>query len=53
MDFDIEALAVIGAQKGDEQAWAKLFEWHFHRVYDYCLRLAGGQQSLAEELAHR
>ena len=50
MSVDFEVLAIRRAQKGDEQAWGKLFEWHFEAIYGYCLSLAGGQEDAAEEI---
>jgi len=41
------------AQKGDEEAWKKLFNWHFRPVYHYCLTLASGRQDVAEEITQQ
>jgi len=46
---DLELMAVRGAQEGDQQAWAQLFDGHFEAVYSLCLRLTQGKQSFAEE----
>jgi RNA polymerase sigma-70 factor (ECF subfamily) len=53
MDVDLEALAVVCAQRGNEQAWKNLFEWHFEPVYRYCLAVAGGRQDVAEEITQQ
>ncbi|MBP8305041.1 MAG: sigma-70 family RNA polymerase sigma factor [Phycisphaerae bacterium] len=50
MDDDLETIVVGGAQRGDQDAWARLFDWHFDGVYRYCLRLAWPRQDLAEEV---
>ena len=51
MDIDFEALTVVGAQRGDGEAWRNLFELHFEPVYRYCMSLACGRQDMAEEIA--
>lgn len=53
MDIDLEALTIIGAQRGDERAWSQLFEWHFESVYWYCASLSSGRQDIAEEIAQQ
>jgi RNA polymerase sigma-70 factor (ECF subfamily) len=53
MDIDLEALTIIGAQRGDERAWQNLFEWHFESVYRYCASLSSGRQDMAEEIAQQ
>jgi RNA polymerase sigma factor (sigma-70 family) len=49
MQDELETMAIKGAQSGDPEAWAKLFEWHFEATYLYCLRLCQGRQDMAEE----
>jgi RNA polymerase sigma-70 factor (ECF subfamily) len=53
MEADLEIIAVRGAQRGDEDAWRNLFEWHFEPVYRYCLSLSAGRQEMAEEIAQQ
>lgn len=53
MKDNIEIFAVSSAQRGDEEAWRNLFEWHFEPVYKYCLNLASGRQDMAEEIAQQ
>lgn len=53
MEADIETIAVRGAQRGDEEAWRILFEWHFEPVYKYCLSLSAGRQEMADEIAQQ
>lgn len=53
MEADIETIAVRGAQRGDEDAWHNLFEWHFESVYRYCLNLCSGSQEMAEEITQQ
>lgn len=50
MEDDLETIVVGSAQRGDQDAWARLFDWHFDGVYRYCLRLAWPRQDLAEEV---
>ena len=50
MQNDIEILTILDAQKGSQQAWQNLFQWHFDSVYSYCLNLVSGKQDLAEEI---
>jgi RNA polymerase sigma-70 factor, ECF subfamily len=50
MEDDLETIVVASAQKGDQDAWLRLFDWHFDGVYRYCLRLAWPRQDLAEEV---
>lgn len=51
MKDNIEIFTVRSAQRGDEEAWRDLFEWHFEPVYKFCLNLASGQKDMAEEIA--
>ena len=53
MEADLEIIAVRGAQRGDEDAWRSLFEWHFEPVYRYCLNLSSGKQEMAEEITQQ
>jgi RNA polymerase sigma-70 factor, ECF subfamily len=53
MNPDSETFAIGAAQKGSEQAWRQLFEWHFDAVYQYCVALSGGRCDLAEELTQQ
>lgn len=53
MEADVETIAVRGAQRGDEDAWRSLFEWHFESVYRYCLNLCSGSQEMAEEITQQ
>ncbi|MBN1806241.1 MAG: RNA polymerase sigma factor [Sedimentisphaerales bacterium] len=53
MDSDSERFAIGAAQRGSEQAWRQLFEWHFDAVYQYCVALSGGRCDLAEELTQQ
>lgn len=53
MEADLETIAVRGAQRGDEDAWRNLFEWHFEPVYRYCLNLSSGKQEMAEEITQQ
>ncbi|MGD8500231.1 MAG: sigma-70 family RNA polymerase sigma factor [Phycisphaerales bacterium] len=53
MEADLETIAVRGAQRGDEDAWRNLFEWHFEPVYRYCLNLCSGSQEMAEEITQQ
>jgi RNA polymerase sigma-70 factor, ECF subfamily len=50
MEDDLETIVVASAQRGDQDAWARLFDWHFDGVYRYCLRLAWPRQDMAEEV---
>ena len=50
---DPEAQLIQRAQQGDSEAWVMLFESHFDATYLYCLRLTGGQQSIAEEVTQQ
>ena len=53
MNPDSEMFAIGAAQKGSEQAWRQLFEWHFDAVYQFCVALSSGRCDLAEELAQQ
>ena len=53
METNLETIAVRGAQKGDEDAWRNLFEWHFESVYGYCLNLCSGNKDMAEEITQQ
>ena len=53
MEANLETIAVRGAQRGDEDAWRNLFEWHFEAVYRYCLNLCSGNQDMAEEITQQ
>ncbi|GAI91755.1 unnamed protein product [marine sediment metagenome] len=53
MKSNIEIFTIKNAQKGDERAWHELFGWHFEPVYHYCLKLASGQQDIAEDVAQQ
>lgn len=53
MEADLEIITVRGAQRGDEDAWRSLFEWHFESVYRYCLSLSAGKKEMAEEIAQQ
>ena len=53
MKDNLEIFAVRSAQRGDEEAWHNLFEWHFEPVYRYCLNLASGRKDMAEEIAQQ
>jgi RNA polymerase sigma-70 factor (ECF subfamily) len=53
MKDNLEIFAVWSAQRGDEEAWRNLFEWHFEPVYRYCLNLSSGRQDMAEEIAQQ
>ncbi|UCF14572.1 MAG: sigma-70 family RNA polymerase sigma factor, partial [Phycisphaerales bacterium] len=53
MEADLEITTVRGAQRDDEDAWRKLFEWHFEAVYRYCLSLSAGRQEMADEIAQQ
>ncbi len=49
---DTEAQLIARAQRGDEEAFAALFETHKRRVYSLCLRMTGntaGAEDLAQE----
>lgn len=50
---DVEIFAIKNAQSGDEEAWRSLFEWHFDVIYRYCLNLASGRQTIAEEITQQ
>ncbi len=41
------------AQRGNRQAWQRLFEWHFEAVFQYCRKLATGRHDWAQEIAQR
>jgi RNA polymerase sigma-70 factor (ECF subfamily) len=53
MEPDSETSAIYAAQRGSEQAWRQLFEWHFDAVYRFCVALSGGRHDLAEELTQQ
>ena len=53
MEANLETIAIRGAQRGDEDAWQNLFEWHFDPVYRYCLNLCSGSQEMAEEITQQ
>ena len=53
MEADLEIITVRSAQRGDEDAWRILFEWHFEPVYKYCLSLSAGRQEMADEIAQQ
>ncbi len=48
-----EIILIRSAQKGDEYAWRELFNEHFEGVYSFCLRLAGGNANVAEDVTQR
>jgi len=50
---DDEIFVIKSAQNGDEDAWHKLFNWHFKGVYSYCLNLTSGEHGLAEDITQQ
>jgi RNA polymerase sigma-70 factor (ECF subfamily) len=50
---DAERFVIDCACNGDQQAWRRLFEWHFDPVYRFCLILAGGRRDVAEEVSQQ
>jgi len=50
MEGDLETIVIGSAQRGDQDAWAQLFDWHLDGVHRYCLRLAWPRQDLADEV---
>ena len=53
MDQDAERFVIACARDGSQEAWRRLFEWHFDAVYGFCLALADGRKDIAEELTQQ
>lgn len=53
MGIDSDRFTIQAAKDGSEQAWRKLFDWHFDAVYRFCGALTGGRHNLAEELTQQ
>ncbi len=50
MQDNYELMAIHCAQKGDQQAWAYLFDQHFLAVHSFCLKITQGQSNMAEDV---
>jgi len=53
VDGDAERFVINCACNGSQQAWCRLFEWHFDAPYRLCMVLTDGRQDLAEEVSQQ
>lgn len=51
--MDYEYIIIEKTKTGDQFAWTMLFKQHFKPVYYYCMQLAGGHESQAQDLAQQ
>lgn len=53
MDISYELIIVENAKKGSEEAWAMLFKANIKPVYSFCLQLAVGRDSNAQDITQQ